>query len=109
MRNREMRWPCDFPVTVMHGKDRMQGSIINVSGGGARLRLAGEAPIGEVVTLDIGPRRVAATVRWSRAGMCGLRLLTPLEKKELTLIRRGHATVSAGASGRWNAHLRELR
>lgn len=109
MRYGEMRWPCEYPVTVLHGSERMQAVIVNVSSGGARLRLERVFDPGEVLTLDLGNRRLAATVRWCRVGLCGLRLLTPLSKPDLATIRRVRQQVGAVASGRWNTHLHELR
>lgn len=109
MRYREMRSPCDYQVVVHHGNERLQATIINVSSGGARLRLKSVFEAGEVLTLDLGNKRVAATVRWCRDGMCGLRLLTPLAKPELATIRRGRVNADAVSSGRWNTHLHELR
>lgn len=109
MSYREMRWPCEFPATLVKGTDRIAGTIVNVSAGGARLRIADPFEAGSVVTLDLGGRQHAATVRWCREGRCGLRLLSPLSKQELALIRRGRAYVEAPVAGRWNTHLRELR
>jgi hypothetical protein len=109
MRYRELRWPCEFPVIVLQGNDRRQATIVNVSAGGARLRIGTAPEPGQIVTLDLGGRLFAATVRWCRAGMCGLRLLTPLGKPELALIRRGRGQTDAVVSGRWNTHLREMR
>jgi hypothetical protein len=109
MRYRELRWPCDFPVSVVLGDTRMQARIVNVSAGGARLRVQNAPEPGQVVTLEFGNHRLAATVRWTRAGMCGIRLLTPLNKPELSMIRRGQPNATSLVSGRWNAHLHEMR
>jgi hypothetical protein len=109
MRYRELRWPCEFPVTVLQGSTRMQATIVNVSAGGARLRVEPALEPGQILTLELGGKLFAATVRWCRAGLCGLRLLTPLPKPELAMIRRGRPQTDAIVSGRWNTHLREMR
>jgi hypothetical protein len=109
MRYREVRWPCEFPVRLCQGTDGMQATVINASSGGLRLRLDAAPEPGTVVSVDLGPRRIAATVRWCREGKCGLRLLSPLGKPELAMIRRGRGHLEAAVSGRWNSHLREMR
>lgn len=109
MRYREMRWPCEFPVIVLQGNNRMQAMIMNVSAGGARLRVESLPEPGQIVTLELGGKAYAATVRWCRAGKGGLRLLTPLSKQELAMIRRGRPQTDAVVSGRWNTHLHEMR
>ncbi|WP_209426911.1 PilZ domain-containing protein [Pararhodobacter sp. SW119] len=109
MRYREMRWPCDYPVLLLHGGQRASAVVVNVSSGGARLRTELAVAVGEVLTVDLGKRRFAGTVRWVRSGMIGLRLLTPLSKPDLATIRRGRENADAVTSGRWNTHLHELR
>ena len=109
MRYREMRWPCDYPLSVKRGDERMMATLINASSGGARLRMQAQLEPGEVVTLDLGSRQLAATVRWRRGELCGLRLLTPLSKPDLATIRRGREHTDAVTSGRWNTQLHEMR
>jgi hypothetical protein len=109
MRYRDMRWPCDYPVTVLRGSTRSRATIINVSTAGLRLRLESALPVGEVVTFDLGNRMVAATVRWCREGLAGLRLLTPLARQDVAAIRHGRGYADTVTAGHWNSHLRELR
>jgi len=109
MKYREMRFGCHFPIVMALNGERMLATIINVSPAGARLQMPIPPEPGEVVTLEMGKRRLAGTVRWARAEMFGLRLLTPFDKRELALIRRERAHVAAQPVGRWNRHLHELR
>lgn len=107
MRYRDMRWPCEHPVVLNLGDRTLQAQILNISGGGARLRLAEAPERGARLRLDLQGPPLGAEVRWVRAGQAGLRFDRTLTPREIGLVRKAQATQSRAAPG-WNLQLREL-
>lgn len=111
MRYRSYRFPCEHPVVIARGGERLPAQVVNISVEGARMSgLIGLVP-GEILQIDFGqgfsPRR--GEVRWTRGLLAGLRLHPELDPREIALIRRSVATAPGVRSGAWNLQLRELR
>ena len=107
MRFRDQRWPCDHPVTLLHGDRGVRGRIVNISTSGARVALeGGEVGQGEKIVVNLTDAPVPGQVRWVRGNLAGLRfdrLLTPRE----TAVVRKTDTARQQRKG-WNLHLHEL-
>jgi hypothetical protein len=106
MQFREVRWPCDYPIGIRGRAGLRQARVVNLSSLGARILIDG-LDRGETVRLELPQGWVAASVRWVRAGMAGLRFDQPLGARDMARIRGQKA--GPLARPRWNLTLQELR
>jgi hypothetical protein len=109
LRFRELRWPCDYPLSMHRGGGVSPVRVVNLSSHGARIVTApgDQLARGDAVHLDLSPGRIAATVRWVRDGMAGLRFAQTMAPRDMARIR-GHQG-GVPARPRWNLTLQELR
>ncbi len=106
-----MRWPCSQPLLATLNGTTHKAVLINISASGARLKgLQGLAPGNRLILRHLN-RTLMAEVRWTRAGLCGVRFAAPLKHDELTMIRQGVArSGTTSPHSHAQAHtLRELR
>jgi Tfp pilus assembly protein PilZ len=72
-RERSPRYAAERPFTVVHGKEQLETTTLNVSEGGASLRWSGPLPlVGDLVSFKLGGGLFAPTARavvcWNQPG-----------------------------------------
>jgi hypothetical protein len=106
MRYRELRWPCDHPVTLLRGDRGLDGRIVNISNSGARVVLDEPLGQGERVMLNVTGQPLPGEVRWVRGKLAGLRFDRLLTPRETAIVRKTDCARQQRKG--WNLQLREL-
>ena len=110
MQYREWRYPCQHPVDLATGTQRVQGLMVNVSQHGARIAGPLSTQTGDRLTVLLGPGCLPreAVVRWARGGTFGVNFARPLDARTIAVVRKtaGHRGFHGSAPV---ARARELR
>lgn len=84
-----------LPAFVHVGGERHAAQILDLSPGGARLKVDVSLPVGTAVTLASGTLGRAAVVRWQTDNLIGLCFDIELDDREVTALMTRSKALSA--------------
>lgn len=89
-RRAAVRLPCDVPVWIHHGKERVEGKSRDLGAGGVFVETRLALPVGQAVEIELERRpgkiehglRVRGTIAWTQAGGVGVSFASDDEASE---------------------------